>query len=292
MLVVHDGAKLAAKIRRVAHGTVPVTNDGLGDQAGEVVIVLPAQTLDGKGNVGRGKSVITESDFGADELGSPLLLKRESLGGRGRGLAGEATEVLLGQSDELLVGDTTSTNQDHAVRGVVGLDVVGQVVTGDGLDVLPGTKDGTTEGLSLERGGVEVVENNLLQLLVNLLLLAQDDVPLALNRARLQLGVLKNICKDVDGLGNIVVERLGVVDGVFPLESAQLVPITFPNNLACLPSRFSGRKTNRCVGIEVRAHVLNFQFQLVLGPLVRALESRSVGCPLFSPPYKTTVHYL
>lgn len=219
MLVVDDGAKLAAKVRRVAHGAVPVTNNGLGDQAGEVVIVLPAHTLDGKGNVGGGESVIAESDFGTDELGGPLLLKGESLGGRGRGLAGEATEVFLGQSDELLVGDTTSTNQDHAVRGVVGLDVVGQVVTGDGLDVLPGTKDGTTEGLGLVRGGVEVVEDNLLQLLVNLLLLTQDHIPLALNSTRLQLGVLKDICEDVDGLGNIVVEGLGVVDGVFSLEA-------------------------------------------------------------------------
>ena len=219
MLVVHDGAKLAAKIRRVAHGTVPVTNDGLGDQAGEVVIVLPAQTLDGKGNVGRGKSVITESDFGADELGSPLLLKRESLGGRGRGLAGEATEVLLGQSDELLVGDTTSTNQDHAVSGVVGLDVVDQVLPLDGLDVLLGTEDGATKRLALESSGVEVVENNLLELLVNLLLLTQDNVPLTFNGTGLQLRVLKDVCEDVDGLGDIVVEGLRVVDGVFPLEA-------------------------------------------------------------------------
>lgn len=215
--MVDKGAELAAKVRGVTHGAVPVTNDGLGDKSSEVVIVLPAHTLNSKGNMGGGEGVIPESDFRTDELGGALLLKGESLGGRGWGLAGEATEVLLGQSDELVVGNTTSANQDHAVRGIVGLDVVGQVVPRDGLDVLPGTKDGTTEGLALESGSVKVVENDLLQLLVNLLLLTQDHVSLALNGTGLQFGVLKDVCKDIDGLGNVVVKRLGVVDGVFPL---------------------------------------------------------------------------
>src|SRR5699024_9391891 len=136
-------------------------NDGLSNQTGEVVIVLPAHTLDGKGNVGRGEGIITESNFGANELGSALLLSLEGLGSRGQRFVGEATEVLLGKSDELLVGDTTSADEDHAVSGVVGLDVVDQAVTGDGLDVLLGTEDGTTKGLALESGGVKVVEDNL-----------------------------------------------------------------------------------------------------------------------------------
>ena len=216
-LVVDMGTELAAKVRGVTHGTVPVANNGLGDQASEVVVVLPAHTLDGKGNVGRGESVITESDFGANELGGTLLLGGKGLGSGGWGLAGEATKVLLGQSDELLVGDTTSTNQDHAVSGVVGLDVVDQVLPLDGLDVLLGTEDSATKRLALESSGVEVVENNLLELLVNLLLLTQDNVPLTFNGTGLQLRVLKDVCEDVDGLGDIVVEGLRVVDGVFPL---------------------------------------------------------------------------
>ena len=127
--------------------------------------------------------------------------------------------MFLGQSDKLLVGDTTSTNENHAVSGVVGLDVVDQVVPLDGLDVLLGTEDGATKRLALESSGVKVVENNLLELLVNLLLLTQDDVPLTLNGTGLQLRVLKDVCEDVDGLGDIVVEGLRVVDGVFPLEA-------------------------------------------------------------------------
>jgi hypothetical protein len=125
--------------------------------------------------------------------------------------------VLLSQADELLVGDTTSTNKDHAVSSVVGLDVVGQVLAGDGLDVLLGAEDGATEGLTLESGGVEVVEDNLLELLVNLFLLTEDHITLALDSSGLKLGVLEDIGEDVDGLGNIVVEGLGVVDGVLAL---------------------------------------------------------------------------
>ena len=238
-LVVDVGAELAAKVRGVTHGTVPVANNGLGDQASEVVVVLPAHTLDGKGNVGRGESVITESDFGANELGGTLLLGRKGLGSGGWGLAGETTEVFLGQSDKLLVGDTTSTNQDHAVSGVVGLDVVDQVLPLDGLDVLLGTEDGATKRLALESSGVKVVENNLLELLVNLLLLTQDDVPLTLNGTGLQLRVLKDVCEDVDGLGDIVVEGLRVVNSVFPLEAtiSSMLSKTFLPLYDVLPGR-------------------------------------------------------
>lgn len=217
VVVADVGAELAAEEGRLAHGTVPVTDDGLGDQSGEVVIILPADTLDGESNVSGGDGVVAETDLGTDELGSALLLGSEGKGSGGRGLAGEATEVLLGESDELLVGNATGTDQDHAVSSVVGLDVVGQVVPGDGLDVLLGAEDGAAKGLGLVSGGVKVVEDNLLELLVNLLLLAQDHITLTLNGTSLELGVLKDIGEDVDGLGDIVVKGLGVVDGVFPL---------------------------------------------------------------------------
>lgn len=211
------GAELAAEEGRLAHGTVPVTDNGLSDQSGEVIIILPANTLDGEGDVSGGDGVVAETDLGADELGGALLLGSERQGSGGRGLAGEATEVLLSESHEALVGNATSTDQDHAVSSVVGLDVVGQVVPGDGLDVLLGAEDGASKGLGLVSGGVKVVEDNLLELLVNLLLLAQDHIALTLNGTSLELRVLKDIGEDVDGLGDIVVEGLGVVDGVFPL---------------------------------------------------------------------------
>ena len=211
------GAELAAEEGGLAHGTVPVTDDGLGDQSGEVVIVLPADTLDGESDVSGGDGVVAETDLGTDELGQALLLGSEGGGSGSRGLAGEGTEVLLGEANELLVGDATGTDENHAVSGVVGLDVLGQVVPGDGLDVLLGAEDGAAKGLGLVGGSVQVVEDNLLELLVNLLLLAQDHITLTLDGASLKLGVLKDISEDIDGLGDIVVEGLGVVDGVFSL---------------------------------------------------------------------------
>lgn len=211
------GAELAAKEGRLAHSTVPVTDDGLGDQSGEVVIILPADTLNGESDVSGGDGVVTETNLRANELGEALLLGSQSEGSGGRGLAGEGTEVLLSESDELLVGNATSTNENHTVSSVVGLDVVGQVVAGDGLDVLLGAEDGAAKGLALVSGGVKVVEDDLLELLVNLLLLAEDHIALTLDGTSLELGVLENISEDIDGLGNIVVEGLGVVDGVFTL---------------------------------------------------------------------------
>lgn len=125
--------------------------------------------------------------------------------------------MLTGQLNESLVGDTAGTDKDHAVRGVVGLDVLSQVRALDGLDVLAGAEDGAAKGLALESGGVQVVEDDFLQLLVDLLLFAKDDGTFALDGALVELGVLQDIGKDVDGLGDVGVEGLGVVDGAFSL---------------------------------------------------------------------------
>lgn len=212
-----EGAELAAKVGRVAHGTVPVTDNGLSNQGGEVVVILPADTLDGDGDVGGGDGVVTDTDLRTNKVGLLLLGVGNGLSGRSWGSHGDVAEVLLGELDELLVRNTTRANEDHAVSGVVGLDVVGQVITADGLDVLLGAEDGATKGLVHESGGVQVVEDNLLKLLVNLLLLAKNDVALALNGLGVELGVLENVGKDVDGVGDVRVEGLGVVDGVLAL---------------------------------------------------------------------------
>lgn len=217
------GAELAAEERRLAHSTVPVADDGLRNQSSEVVVILPADTLDGKSDVSGGNSVVTEADLRANELGGTLLLGGKSLGSGGRGLAGKAAEVLLGEADKLLVGNTTSTDQNHTVSGVVGLDIVGQVVPRDGLDVLLGAENGATKGLALVSGGVKVVKNHLLELLVNLLLLTENHITLTLDGGGLQLGVLEDIGKNVDSLGNVGVEGLGVVYGVLTLRKV-LIP--------------------------------------------------------------------
>ena len=161
--------------------------------------------------------------------------------------------MLLGKLDELSVGDATSTDKDHAVGSVVGLDVVDEILSLDALDVLCRAKDGAAERLSLERGGVKVVEDNLLELLVNLLGLSEDNIALTLDSGLLELGVLKDIGENVDGCGHIGVEGLCVVDGVLALLS-----------ISMLPYIIADVKTYRCVGVEVSTHVLDFELKLLL----------------------------
>jgi len=115
------------------------------------------------------------------------------------------------------VGDTTGTDENHAVSSVVVLDVVGELGPGDVTDVLAGAEDGSAKGLVLVGGGVEVVEDDLLNLLLDLLRLSEDDIALALDGGILKLGVLKDIGEDVYALGDIGVDGLGEVDGVLAL---------------------------------------------------------------------------
>lgn len=59
--------------------------------------------------------------------------------------------MLLGELDERLVLDTSGSDENHAVRSVVLLDVVLQVRLADGEDVLAWSEDGASEGLAWMR---------------------------------------------------------------------------------------------------------------------------------------------
>ena len=210
----HETAQLASLVRSIAKGLVVVSDDGLSDQSGEVVIVVPADTFHGNGNVGGRDGVVTNSHVGADELG---LLLREQVGTSLGAGSRELVEVLVGHLDELLVRDTTSTDQDHTIGSVVVLDVVHELGSRDITDVLAGTEDSSSERLALVSCSVEVIEDDLLNLLLNLLGLSEDDIALPLDSLLLKLGVLENVLEDVDGLGHVLVQRLGEVDGVLAL---------------------------------------------------------------------------
>jgi len=218
---VDESTELATNVRSVAHSLVPVTNNSLGNQSSEVVVILPADTLHGNSNVGSRDGIITDSNLRADEVRLSLLGRSDGRGSAGRRLCWEAREVLLSKLNELLVGNATRTDQDHSIGSVVGLDVVDQVVSLDALDVLGRTQDCTSQRLSLESGRMKVVEHNLLQLLVNLLGFSQDHVTLALDRLGLEFRVLEDIGEDVDSRRNIRVEGLGVVHGVLTLSMDQ-----------------------------------------------------------------------
>lgn len=96
------------------------------------------------------------------------------------------------------MGDPTSADEDHAVSLVVCRDIVGQVLSTYRQDVLLGTEDGAAKWLTLERRGVKVVEDDLLELLVDLLLLTKDDIALTLDGRFVQFGILQDVGEDLD----------------------------------------------------------------------------------------------
>lgn len=126
----------------VAHSLVPVTDNSLGNKGGEVVVRLPGDTLDGNGDVCGWDGLIENADLGSDKLWPALLLSGKLGGGLGVWLSWKTREVLLGELNELGVWDTTGTNKDHAVSGVVGLDVVNEILALEALNVLGWAKDG------------------------------------------------------------------------------------------------------------------------------------------------------
>lgn len=91
---------------------------------------------------------------------------------------------------------------------------------------------------------MEVVKDDLLVLFVNLLLFTHYDVALAFDGVAFELRVLENVRDDVDSLGDILAEALGVVDGLLA----------------------------RGVCIEVSAEVLHFEFECMLGSTTGTLE--------------------
>lgn len=64
---------------------------------------------------------------------------------------------------------------------------------------------------------MQVVEDDLLELLLYLLRLAQDNVTFPLDSGLLELRVLKDVLQDVDAPRDVLIEGLGEVDGVLTL---------------------------------------------------------------------------
>lgn len=99
--------------------------------------------------------------------------------------------------------------------------------------------------LTLESNSVQVVKDNLLRLLVDFLLLAEDNITLALDGTLLKLAVLQNVRDNVDGRTHVLAERLCVVDGLLA----------------------------RGVSIQVCAEVLNLKLETVLRALASTCEA-------------------
>ena len=153
-------------------------------------------------------------------------------------------KVLLSQFAQLSMVNTASAGEHHAGALVVGLDVVDQVVPGDGLDVLGGAQDGPAKGGALVGDCVQVVKDDLLKVHLHLLHLAQDNPTLALNLLLAECGVGEDVAQDLDSAVQVAREAFGVEDGLLPAG----------------------------VGIQVSSHVLNLKLQPGLGSLGSAFE--------------------
>ena len=204
--MLEDETLQTRSVRGVAHGAVVVADDSLSNKCSEVVIVLPANTFNSDGDVCCWDGVITETDLRTDKVWQTLLVPDESLSLSAWGLTWKARKVLLSELNKLLVLDSTGTNEYHTVGSVVLLDVASQVIAAYRLDVLLRTKNCLAKRLSLESGCVKVVEDNLAEVLVNFLLLAKNNVTLALDCRILELGVLKDVAKDANSGRDVRVE--------------------------------------------------------------------------------------
>lgn len=108
-----------------------------------VVRALVANTLNSDGNVAIIPSVVPQPNLRSNEPGLLGLLSSEGVGRRR-----EVGKVLLGKSDELVVVDGSGSGEHHLVGVEVGSSVGKQIILRYGLDVLGGSKDIVTEGLS------------------------------------------------------------------------------------------------------------------------------------------------
>ncbi len=214
IVLMHEAAQFAALVRSIPERLVVVAYDSLGHKRGKVVLVVPAHALYCNGNVGGWDSVVPDAHVRADEVG---LLLGEKIGTGLRAGGRKLVEVLVGHLDQLLVRNATSTDQNHPVGCVVVLDVVHQFCPGNVTDVFTRSEDGTAQGLVLVGRGMEVVEYDLLNLLLDLFGFSEDDIAFSLNSLLLELRVLEDILQDVDALGDILVEGLGEIYRVLAL---------------------------------------------------------------------------
>lgn len=84
-------------------------------------------------------------------------------------LVREASEMLFSKLNQLLVRDATGGSKNHPVGSVVVLDVVDELHSCDVTDVLAGAENSATKRLMLEGGGMKVIEDDLLNLLLDFL---------------------------------------------------------------------------------------------------------------------------
>mmetsp|Transcript_5843 Transcript_5843/g.16362 ORF Transcript_5843/g.16362 Transcript_5843/m.16362 type:complete len:335 (-) Transcript_5843:233-1237(-) len=197
-------AKLRPSVPSRARVLIPGSKHRLHHHEGDGVWVCPRRALKRDGQVHERLIRVPHAHLASRE--ERWLVLHEVR--RTDALLRELGEVLLRRLDQRGVIDAPRRGNHHAVSRVVRRNIVHQVLLGDRPHIIRRPENGAPERTVLERSRVQVIKHNLLRHALNLLHLAQDDVPLALNRVLLQLGVLKNIGQYVHRLADMPVLHL------------------------------------------------------------------------------------
>ena len=84
------------------------------------------------------------------------------------------------------------------------------------LDIFGGSQYGSAEGSALISCRMQMIKHDLLQVGLHLLHLSQNYAALSFDLGLAERTILQNVRQDVDGLWQVLAERLCVVDGLFP----------------------------------------------------------------------------
>src|SRR6266567_4472459 len=95
--------------------------------------------------MGTWEFVVADPDFRTNKVGARIGKATKRYGVRGDR---EGREVFFGEFYKLLVVNTTCTNQDHTISGVVGLDIIREIITLDGQNVCFGAENCPAKGLA------------------------------------------------------------------------------------------------------------------------------------------------
>mmetsp|Transcript_16010 Transcript_16010/g.44269 ORF Transcript_16010/g.44269 Transcript_16010/m.44269 type:complete len:252 (-) Transcript_16010:259-1014(-) len=161
--------------------------------------------------------------------------------------------MLVGQLTQFGVIDGTGSRHNHSWGRVLSGNIVDELFSGEGANVLLAAQNGASEGRSLKGRCVQVIQDQFFLILVDFLHFSENDLPFSLNGLRLKVGVQQNVGNDFNGSRDILREDLRKVSRLFA----------------------------RCVGIEVSTHVFNLFLQLSLGAFLGSLKGhvfQKMGC--------------
>lgn len=203
-----------------------------------VVGVGPSWGLEEDANVDVGHLVVSHGQHGGGEIWLVSVLDF------GSGGAGKSTEMLLGELDELLVGDVTGTDDDDVGTDVVGSMEVDDLFLGDGADVFSYTEDRLAHHVVSVGGVVGGLDGGFHLVLLGLDAFSEDGLSFGFDLVGVVDGVGEHVSEDLNSLSEVLFEDGHAVRGVFP----------------------GG------VGVELAADVFDAKFELGSGSVLGSLE--------------------